>query len=136
VAPFLWISGRLLAGKQNAKGTNALWSVLIGTLVFYFFDLLLSNYIVSGFALIISYIVMLIIWLALLKHFFNCGWIKALTISIIAVIIAVIVIFTIFLALTLIGNGTNWTPVGNPLNSFYSCNLFFYVSFAFLFEYE
>jgi hypothetical protein len=50
VAPFLWISGRLLAGKQNAKGSDAFWIVLIGTVVFYFFDLLLSNYIVSGFA--------------------------------------------------------------------------------------
>jgi len=30
---------------------------------------------------------MLIIWLGLVKHFFDCGWLKALLISIIAVLI-------------------------------------------------
>jgi hypothetical protein len=38
VAPFLWIAGRLLAGKQHAKFTDALWIVLIGSVVFYFFN--------------------------------------------------------------------------------------------------
>ena len=117
VAPFLWIAGRLLAGKQNAKFTDALWIVLIGTVVFYFFNLFLTDFI-SGFAIIISSIVMLIIWLALVKHFFDCGWLKALAISIIAVVIAVVILFIIFFVLTLIGIGTGWLPIGNPLNSF------------------
>ncbi len=82
VAPFLWLAGRLLAGKQKAKFTDALWIVLIGTVVFYFFNLFLSDFIVSGLAVLIAYIVMLIIWLALVKHFFDCGWLKALAISI------------------------------------------------------
>jgi len=118
VSPFLWIAGRLLAGKHKAKGSDAIWIVLIGTVVFYFFNMFLSNYIVAGFALIISYVVMFIIWLALVKHFFDCGWLKALAISIIAVVIAVIVIFLIFFILALIGVGTGWIPIGNPLNSF------------------
>jgi hypothetical protein len=118
VSPFLWIAGRLLAGKQKAKGSDAIWIVLIGTVVFYFFNMFLSEYIVSGLALIISYVVMLIIWLALVKHFFDCGWLKALVISIIAVVIAVIVLLLIFFILTLIGIGTGWIPNGNPLNGF------------------
>jgi len=117
VSPFLWIAGRLLAGKQNAKGTDALWIVLIGTVVFYFFNLFLSNYISGSIATLIAYFVMLVIWLALVKHFFDCGWLKALAISIIAVIIAIIVIFIIFLILAALNIGTGWIPVANPLNS-------------------
>jgi len=117
VSPFLWIAGRLLAGKQNTKGTDALWIVLIGTVVFYFFNLFLSNYISGSIATLIAYFVMLVIWLALVKHFFNCGWLKALAISIIAVIIAIIAIFIIFLILAALNIGTGWIPVANPLNS-------------------
>lgn len=117
VAPALWIAGRLLAGKQNAKFTDALWIVLIGSVVFYFLKFALAD-LLSGFAVIISYIVLLIIWLALVKHFFDCDWLKALAISIIAVIIAVIILFLIILILALIGIGTGWLPIGNQFGNF------------------
>jgi len=35
---------------------------------------------------------MFIVWLALIKHFFDCGWLKAFVIAIIAVIIFVIIV--------------------------------------------
>src|SRR5665647_2024873 len=114
VAPFLWIAGRLLAGKQKAKFTDSIWIVLIGTVVFYFFNWVLSDFIVSGLTVIIAYIVMFIIWLALVKHFFDCGWLKALAISIIAVIIAFIILFIIALILVAVGIGTGMLPIGNP----------------------
>ena len=114
VAPFLWIAGRLLAGKQKAKFTDALWIVLIGTVVFYFFNYFLTSYISGFIATAIAYFIMLVIWLALVKHFFDCGWLKALAISIIAVVIAVIVILIIGFILVLIGIGTGWLP--NPFN--------------------
>jgi hypothetical protein len=118
VTPFLWLAGRLLAGKQKAKFTDALWIVLIGTVVFYFFNWFLSGFIVSGLAVIIAYIVMLIIWLALIKQFFDCGWLKALAISIITIIIAFIILFIIALILVAIGIGTGMLPTANPINSF------------------
>ncbi len=118
VAPFLWIAGRLLAGKHNAKFTDALWIVILGTVVFYFFNYFLTIYISGFIATAIAYLVMLIIWLALVKHFFDCGWIKALAISIIAVIIAIIILFIIALILVAVDIGTGWLPTGNPLNSF------------------
>jgi hypothetical protein len=34
---------------------------------------------------------MIIIWLGLVKHFFDCGWLKALAISIIAIIIFIVI---------------------------------------------
>jgi len=110
VVPSLWIAGRLLAGKQKAKFTDALWIVIIGTIVFYFFNLLLTD-LLSGFAIIISYIVMLIIWLALVKHFFDCGWLKALAISIIAIIIGIVLMTIIAFILAIIGIGAGWIPI-------------------------
>jgi hypothetical protein len=112
VSPFLWIAGRLLAGRQKAKFTDALWIVTLGTIIFYFFNYFLSSYIVSGIAAIISYLIMFIIWLALVKHFFDCGCLKALVISIVAVIIAIIVFVIIALILAAIGIGAGWFP--NP----------------------
>ncbi len=117
VSPFLWISGRFLAGKQKAKFTDALWIVFIGTVVFYFFNLILSDYVSGTMATLIAYFIMLIIWLALVKHFFDCGWLKAFAISIIAVIIAVVVIIVIFIILAALNIATGWIPIPNPLNS-------------------
>ena len=114
VVPALWISGRLIAGKQNAKFTDALWIVIIGTVIFYFLDYAMTNFL-SGIlsSLIVSliaYLILLIIWLALVKHFFDCGWLKAFAISIVAVIFAVIIWLIIGFIFALIGFGTGWFP--------------------------
>ncbi|MCW4045685.1 MAG: hypothetical protein NWE94_09245 [Candidatus Bathyarchaeota archaeon] len=85
LAPVFWISGRLLAGKDHAKFTDALWIVVLGTIIGSVF-----GYFFSG---IIASIIMLIIWLALVKHFFDCGWLKALVISIVAVLIFMAIAF-------------------------------------------
>ncbi len=109
VAPALWISGRLLAGKHNAKFTDALWIVIIGTLVFYFFNYFLAGYFASDLILVLlSYLILLVIWLALVKHFFDCGWLRALAISIIAVIVAIVIWIIIGFLLALIGFSLGW----------------------------
>ena len=66
-------------GKEKAKFTDALWIVVLGTVISSAF-----GYFFSG---VIASIIVLIIWLALVKHFFDCGWLKALAISIVAVLI-------------------------------------------------
>ncbi|MBO3841241.1 MAG: hypothetical protein FGF48_02335 [Candidatus Brockarchaeota archaeon] len=40
----------------------------------------------------VAALVTLIIWLALIKHFFDCGWLKALVIAILAAIIFIVII--------------------------------------------
>jgi len=83
VAPALWISGRLLVGREKAKFTDALWivvlGIVIGVVVEYFFGGLIAP------------IILLIVWLGLIKHFFDCGWLKALLIAIVTVIIFIII---------------------------------------------
>jgi hypothetical protein len=84
ISPVLWLAGRALVGKEKAKLTDAILIVVLGTVI----GTLFSAY----FSGIIATIILLIIWLALVKHFFDCGWLKALAISIVAVIFFVIIV--------------------------------------------
>jgi hypothetical protein len=93
VAPVLWLVGRALAGKHNAKFTDAIWIVVLGVVIGSIVDWLIGG--------IIAALIMFIVWLALIKHFFDCGWIKAFVIAVIAVIVFVIIAFV----LALIGLG-------------------------------
>jgi hypothetical protein len=93
IAPVLWLAGRALAGKQKAKFTDAIMIVALGTVIGAVVGALVSGLIAS--------LIMLIVWLALIKHFFECGWLKALAIAVIAVIVFVII--TAILAIAGIG---------------------------------
>jgi hypothetical protein len=84
LAPVLWLSGRLLVGKDKAKLTDAIWIVVLGTVVGAIF-----GYFFSGW---VALIIELVLWLLIVKHFFDCGWLKALAISIITVIIFAVIV--------------------------------------------
>lgn len=84
VAPVLWLAGRALVGGDKAKFFDAIWIVVLGTIIGAIF-----NAIIGG---IVAAIIMFIVWLALIKHFFDCGWLKAFVIAVIAVIIFVIIV--------------------------------------------
>jgi hypothetical protein len=97
LSPVLWLSGRWLAGSDKAKFSDALWIAILGTVVQAIFGAILPT---LG---IIGLIVTLIIWLALIRHFFDCGWLKAFAISIVAVIILVVVVVALAFAGLAIG---------------------------------
>jgi hypothetical protein len=90
----LWLSGRAIAGKENAKFVDAIWIIILGALVGGIF----SYFEIIG---IVALIIQLLIWLGLVKHFFDCGWLKAFAISVLTIIILVIV--TVILGLVGIG---------------------------------
>lgn len=103
IAPILWLVGRAFVGPEKAKFSDAFWIVFLGQAVGG-----LSNFVFFAVfeglsAIIISAIIQLLIWLALVRHFFDTSGGKALVIAIVAVIVAVI-IFAI-LAAVLIGIG-------------------------------
>jgi hypothetical protein len=84
IAPILWLVGRALVGKQKAKFTDAIWIVVLGIVV---------GAIVGAFiGGILAAIIMFIIWLALIKHFFDCGWLMAFAIAVVAVIIFIVIV--------------------------------------------
>jgi hypothetical protein len=97
LAPVLWIAGRLLVGKGKAKFTDAIWIVVLGVVIG-----AVVGWFVSG---LIASIIMFVVWLALIKHFFDCGWIKAFIIAVVAVIIFVVILVILAAILVLIGIG-------------------------------
>jgi hypothetical protein len=86
IAPVLWLAGRWLAGKEKAKFTDAIWIVVLGVLI----GSVLVYYIAGWAAWLVS-LIMIILWLGLIKHFFDCGWIKAFVIAIIGYVIYIVV---------------------------------------------
>ena len=87
ISPFLWISGRALVGKEKAKFSDAVLIVMLGTILGALLGVSFHRFMVP--------IVQLILWLALVKHFFDCGWLQALAISILAVVIFALVVITL-----------------------------------------
>jgi hypothetical protein len=83
LSPVLWLSGRIIVGKEKAKFTDAIWIVVLGTLVGTFFGAFFKGFIAA--------IVQLILWLMVVKYFFDCDWLKAFIISILAVILFAVI---------------------------------------------
>ena len=83
LAPVLWISGRLLAGKGKARFLDALWIAILGTVI----ADVLGIFVVG----IIATLIVLFIWVALIKHFFDCGWLKAIIIGVIAILMLIVI---------------------------------------------
>ena len=95
IAPILWLAGRALVGKEKAKFLDAIWIVLLGTII---------GAVVGAFGYgLVAAVIMFVVWLALIKHFFDCGWLMALAIAIIAVIIFLVVSVVLGIVLVIIG---------------------------------
>jgi hypothetical protein len=95
IAPILWLAGRALVGKDKAKFTDAIWIVLLGTVI---------GAVVGAFGGgLIAAVIMFVVWLALIKHFFDCGWLMAFATAIIAVIIFLVVSVVLGIVLVIIG---------------------------------
>jgi hypothetical protein len=84
LAPVLYIVGKLFVGNK-AKFSHAVWigvlGVIIGALIGYFL----------GGTAILGTLIMIVVWLILITHFFNCGLLRGVAIAIIAGIIYLIV---------------------------------------------
>lgn len=87
VAPVLWLVGRALVGAQKAKFTDAIWIVALGIILGAVIGALLGG--------LLGGLVSLVVWLGLIKHFFDCGWLKALLIAIVAVVVFFIIAFVL-----------------------------------------
>jgi hypothetical protein len=68
LTPVLWIAGRILVGKTRAKFTDALWIAFLGNLL----ERLVSALIINVAGRLIGIGLMFLVWLGLIKHFFDC----------------------------------------------------------------
>lgn len=93
VAPVLWLVGRALVGKDKAKFTHALWIAILGVII----GAVLGMFIQGTLGLLVT----LILWVYLIKHFFETGWGKALVVGIIALVVLMIVMAVLAVVLGL-----------------------------------
>ena len=93
-APSLWYSGKSIVGEHKAKFSDALLIVFLGIIV----KIILESVFIEG--IIISFI-QLIIWLYLVRKYFETDWGKAFVISLISVLVS----FGITFVLTILGLG-------------------------------
>jgi hypothetical protein len=85
IAPILWLVGRAMVGGDKAKFTDAIWIVVLGVVI----NAVLGVFIQGTLGLIVT----LIVWIALIKHFFDASWGKAIVIGIVAIVVLVAVLF-------------------------------------------
>ena len=86
-APVLWLAGRTLVGEDKAKFTDAAWIIILGNVIGAIFGAIISG-LVGG-------IVQIILWLYLVRHFFDCGWGKAFFISLLTTILFFVIGFAL-----------------------------------------
>ena len=93
-APSLWYSGKSIVGEHNAKFSDALLITTLGVIV----KIVLESVFIEG---IIISVIQLVIWLYLVRRYFETDWGKAFLISVISVLVSFIITF----GLTIVGLG-------------------------------
>lgn len=99
LAPVLWTVGKWFVGKKKAKFTDAVWIGVLGVII----NAVLSFLLPGSLGSIFGTLIMILVWLGLIRHFFDCGWGRALVIAIIAGIIYWIITMILSIILVLLG---------------------------------
>lgn len=99
LAPVLWIVGGWFVGKQKAKFTDSVWIGVLGVVIGAIIGFILPGILGS----ILGTLIMIVVWILLIRHFFDCGILKAIGIGIIAGIIYWIVSLIISFILVMLG---------------------------------
>lgn len=109
VSPILWLVGKAFVGKEKAKLRDAFWIVFLGLVISGLFNTVFFAVFVGYSVVAISFIIQLLIWLGLVKHFFDTEtWGKAFAIAIVAVVVTAIILailITLFISLKML---TGW----------------------------
>jgi hypothetical protein len=92
LVPVLWLIGRAMVGKP-ASLVHAAWIVVLGVIINTVLGALVQG--------LLGLLITLVIWVALIKHFFKTSWSKAAIVGIVATIVLAI----IAIILALIGFG-------------------------------
>lgn len=91
-----YVAGAIVVGRQRALVSDAFVISLLGTIV--------SSICLLFFSPLIGWILSLVIWLLLIRHYYETGWLGALAVAILAVIVFIVVsvILSLLLAIPLI----------------------------------
>ncbi|UCE17043.1 MAG: hypothetical protein JSV12_00805 [Candidatus Bathyarchaeota archaeon] len=90
-----YLAGRVVVGKKRALFSDAFVISLLGTVVANIVSLLIPS------TQLIGLILSLIIWLFLIRHYYETGWLGAFAVAVLAVIIDITIMFILFLLLAI-----------------------------------
>ena len=86
-----YVAGVIVVGKRRALFSDAFVISLLGTIV-----LIIC---LQFFGFVVGGILSLIVWLLLVRHYYETGWLGALAVAIMAVIVFVVILFILGLIL-------------------------------------
>ena len=90
-----YIAGRVVVGRKRALFSDALVISLLGTVVANMVSLFMPSVPLIG--LILS----LVIWLLLIRHYYETGWLGAFAVAVMAVIVYVAILFVLSILLVI-----------------------------------
>jgi len=82
-----YVAGVIVVGKRKALFSDAFVISLLGTIV-----LIIC---LQFFGFVVGGVLSLIVWLLLIKHYYEAGWFGAIAVGIMALIVSVVIIFVI-----------------------------------------
>ena len=90
-----YVAGLIVVGKRRALFSDALVISLLGTVV--------ANICLLFFPPVIGLVLSLIVWLLLIRRYYETGWLGALAVAVLAVVIyvVVLVILAVLLAISI-----------------------------------
>jgi len=88
-----YIAGRIVVGKKRALFSDAFVISLLGTIV--------MNICLNLFGLLVGAILSLIVWLLLVRHYYETGWLGAIAVGIMAVVVSIVILVILGLFLTI-----------------------------------
>jgi hypothetical protein len=99
MVPALWIVGRMLTSAQNAKINDAIIIVVLGSIASTDIGIFLPG--------IVGSLVQVVVYLYLIKKYYECSWGKALAVAIVTVLVFVVIaaVLNIVLGISLGGLG-------------------------------
>lgn len=99
----LWGAGRIVAGPENAKFTDALWIALLGAILNEVLSWVIENFVsplliplgLIGqiIAIVLPLLVVFILYIWLIMHFFDTGVLGAIAVGLLYMIFMIIIAF-------------------------------------------
>lgn len=87
-----YIAGIIVVGRKRALFSDAFVIALLGTII---------GSIISFFFPFIGILLSLLVWLLLIRHYYETGWLGAIAVGILAIIIEIVVIVILAIILGL-----------------------------------
>lgn len=91
----LYIAGLIVVGKRRALFSDAFVISLLGTILSIIFAVLLPGW--------LTLLVSILVWLLLIKRFYETGWLGALAVGILAIIVYLAILIILALIFGLLG---------------------------------